>query len=170
MPKIRPDIRISSAPKTAEAQASKTKGKPRKPPNIAPDIFYDLEFCPVRSIYASLGGKWSLLILSHLNFGTHRFSELLGAVPDISQRMLTQTLRSLERDGMIIREARATIPPRVDYTITPLGRSFLKQMEGVLQWSLLNRDDIEGHQHGYDNAQYNKVNKGAITKALKTSE
>ena len=71
--------------------------------------------------------------------------------------MLTQTLRSLERDGMIIREARATIPPRVDYTVTPLGRSFLKQMEGVLQWSLLNRDDIEGHQHRYDKAQYNKV-------------
>lgn len=160
MPKIGPDIRISSAGKTPKTRVSKTaKTKPRKPPNIAPDIFYDIEFCPIRSIYASLGGKWSLLILSHLNFGTHRFSEILGAVPDISQRMLTQTLRSLERDGMITREARATIPPRVDYTVTQLGRSFLKQMEGVLQWSLLNRDDIEGHQHRYDKAQYNKSSK-----------
>jgi len=104
----------------------------------------------VRSIYASLGGKWSLLILSHLNFGTHRFSELLGAIPDISQRMLTQTLRALERDGMLIREARATVPPRVDYTITPLGRNFLEKMEIILQWSLLNRDKIEANRHRHD--------------------
>ena len=89
------------------------------------------------------------MILSHLNFGTHRFSEVLGAIPDISQRMLTQTLRALEGDGMLIREARATIPPRVDYTITPLGRTFLEQMEGVLQWSLINRDQIETNRHKY---------------------
>ncbi len=157
MPKTLPDIRISKAPEPDAISVAAAKTKARKSPAIAPDIFYDLDFCPVRSIFSSLGGKWSVLIISHLNFGTHRFSELLGAIPDISQRMLTQNLRSLERDGLIIREARATIPPRVDYTITPLGQSFLKQMEGVLQWSLLNRDEIEGNQHKHDKIKRNKA-------------
>jgi len=151
MPKTVPSIRISAAPEPSERPPPKTaKLKTRKSPRIAPDIFYDLEFCPIRSVFASLGGKWSTLILSHLNFGTHRFSELLGAIPDISQRMLTQTLRALERDGMVIREARATIPPRVDYTITSQGRSFLERMEAILQWSLINRDQIEANRYKYD--------------------
>lgn len=157
MPKSLPDIRISKAPKPAATSVSATKTKTRTSPAIAPDIFYDLDFCPVRSIFSPLGGKWSVLIISHLNFGTHRFSELLGAVPDISQRMLTQNLRSLERDGLIIREARATIPPRVDYTITPLGQGFLKKMEGVLQWSLLHRNEIEGNQHRHDKIKRDKA-------------
>ena len=149
MPDTIPSIRITAADPLPSSVSDRPKQKIRKSPGIAPDIFYDLEFCPIRSIFASLGGKWSLLILSHLNFGTHRFSEILGAIPDISQRMLTQTLRALEGDGMVIREARATIPPRVDYTITPLGRTFLEQMEGVLQWSLINRDQIETNLNKY---------------------
>ena len=150
MSKTLPSIRISKAsPPNEKPVAKPLKPKARISPGIAPDIFYDLDFCPIRSVFATLGGKWSLLILSHLNFGTHRFSEILGAIPDISQRMLTQTLRALEGDGMVIREARATIPPRVDYTITPLGRTFLEQMEGVLQWSLINRDQIETNRHKY---------------------
>ena len=134
------------------------KPKTRKSPNIAPAIFYDLNFCPIRSIFASLGGKWSLLILSHLSFGTHRFSEILGAIPDISQRMLTQTLRALESDGMIIRQAQAAVPPRVDYTITPLGRSFLEPMEELMQWSLLHRDQIEANRQNYNERQPAKIN------------
>jgi len=158
MPEIIPSIRISSAtPPSQDLAKTTAKRKERKSPGIAPDIFYDVEFCPVRSVFASLGGKWSLLILSHLNFGTHRFSELLGAVPDISQRMLTQTLKALTRDGMVIREARATIPPRVDYTITPLGRSFLEQMEAILQWSLVNRDQIEANQYKHDRNTKSKI-------------
>ena len=116
MPDTIPSIRITAADPLPSSVSDRPKQKIRKSPGIAPDIFYDLDFCPIRSIFASLGGKWSILILSHLNFGTHRFSEILGAIPDISQRMLTQTLRALEGDGMLIREARATIPPRVDYT------------------------------------------------------
>lgn len=157
MPKSLPNIRISGALKPATASKAKSKAQNRKSPGIAPDIFYDQDFCPVRSVFSSLGGKWSVLIISHLNFGTHRFSELLGAVPDISQRMLTQTLRALERDGMVVREARATIPPRVDYTITPLGQSFLSQMEGVLQWSLLHRDEIDGNRHRNDKIKREKA-------------
>jgi len=157
MSEIIPSIRISSDPEPSKGPEQKAHKKLRQSPGIAPDIFYDIEFCPIRSVFASLGSKWSLLILSHLNFGTHRFSELLGAIPDISQRMLTQTLRSLERDGMLIREARATIPPRVDYTVTPLARSLLEQMEGVLQWSLINRDQIETNRHKHDRSQTPKA-------------
>lgn len=121
-------------------------------PGIAPDIFYDLDFCPIRSIFSKLANKWSLLILTHLNFGTHRFSELLAALPDISQRMLTQNLRSLERDGMISRKVTASVPPRVDYSLTELGRSYLEHLEGILHWSLKNRPAIEANQLSYDNS------------------
>jgi DNA-binding HxlR family transcriptional regulator len=122
----------------------------RKTPQIAPDIFYDLDFCPIRSVFSRLASKWSLLILTHLNFGTHRFSEILAAIPDISQRMLTQTLRSLERDGMITRKVTASVPPRVDYTITKLGNAYLEALEGTLHWSLQNRAQIEANQTHYD--------------------
>jgi len=122
----------------------------RKSPGIAPDVFYDMNFCPVRSVLSGLSGKWSVLIISHLNFGTHRFTELLGAIPDISQRMLTQTLRSLERDGIVIREVTASVPPRVDYTLTDLGRSYLQGLEEMLQWGLKNRSVIEFARHNYD--------------------
>jgi len=119
-------------------------------PGIAPDIFYDLDFCPIRAVFDRLSGKWSLLILTHLNFGTHRFSELLAAIPDISQRMLTQNLKSLQRDGMITRKATASVPPRVDYTLTPLAISYLEHLEGILQWSLKNRKNIENNQISYE--------------------
>lgn len=119
-------------------------------PNIAPDIFYDVEFCPIRGVFSRLSGKWCLVILTHLNFGTHRFSELLAAIPDISQRMLTQSVRTLERDGLVSRKVTPSVPPRVDYSITPFGQSFLSEMEGVLQWSLKNRSAITKAQDSYD--------------------
>ena len=122
----------------------------RNPPEIAPDIFYDLDFCPIRSVFARLANKWNLLILTHVNFGTHRFSEVLSAIPDISQRMLTQSLRSLERDGMLTRKVTPSVPPRVDYSITELGRSYLDETEAALHWSIKNRAAIEANQESYE--------------------
>lgn len=124
--------------------------KRRKNPGIAPDIFYDLDFCPVRSTYSKLSGKWVVLILTHLNFGTHRFSELLAAIPDISQRMLTQSVRLLERDGFVSRKVTASVPPRVDYSITEFGRDYLEELESILHWSLKNRARITSNQLAYD--------------------
>ena len=124
----------------------------RKSPQIAPNIFYDLDFCPIRSVFARLSSKWNLLILTHLNFGSHRFSEVLAAISDISQRMLTQSLRSLERDGMVTRKVTPSVPPRVDYTITELGRAYLAELEAALHWSLKNRATIEANQASYDEA------------------
>jgi len=114
-----------------------------KNPGIAPPIFYDLEKCPIRANLSTLCNKWSLLILTHLSFGTHRFSELLGAIPDISQRMLTQNLRMLESCNMVSRTVTASIPPRVDYKLTPLGETFLSPMEKMMQWGLRNRPALE---------------------------
>lgn len=119
-------------------------------PGIAPDIFYDLDFCPIRAIHSKLSSKWNILVLTHLNFGTHRFSELLAAIPDISQRMLTQSLRTLERAGMVSRKVTPSVPPRVDYTVTEFGRTYLEELEGILQWSLKNRKKIEANQAAYD--------------------
>ncbi len=120
---------------------------------IAPEIFYDLDFCPIRSTFSKLGGKWIVLVLTHLNFGTHRFSELLAAIPDISQRMLTQSVRQLERDGFVSRKVTASVPPRVDYSITDFGRAYLEEIESILHWSLKNRDRIAANQRDYDDIQ-----------------
>lgn len=122
----------------------------RKNPGIAPDIFYDLDFCPVRSTFSKLSGKWIVLTLTHLSFGTHRFSELLSAIPDISQRMLTQSVRQLERDGFVSRKVTASVPPRVDYSITEFGRAYLEELESILHWSLKNREQIKAHQNAFD--------------------
>ena len=115
----------------------------RTPPGIAPSIFYKLELCPIRSVIANVSGKWPLLVLAHLSFGQHRFSELLHGIPDISQRMLTQTLRGLESDGLVSRRVHGTIPPRVDYDLTPRGKTLLPIIQNLMQWGLENRRDIE---------------------------
>ena len=124
----------------------------RIPPKIAPSIFYKTELCPIRHVISRLSGKWPLLILAHLSFGTHRFSELLNGIPDISQRMLTQTLRSLERDGLVNRRATASIPPRVDYELTARGETFLPMLQSMMQWGFENRSAIEDTMAEYDGA------------------
>lgn len=122
----------------------------RIPPKIAPSIFYKTELCPIRANISRLSGKWPLLVLAHLSFGKHRFSELLNGIPDISQRMLTQTLRSLERDGMVSRTATASIPPRVDYELTLRAESFLPILQSLMQWGFENRKDIDASGEVYD--------------------
>ena len=124
--------------------------KNRKPPNIAPPVYYDLKLCPVRNVLAEIGDKWSLIILSHLQFGEHRFSELLNGVPDISQKMLTQTLRKLERIGLVSRKVTPTTPPRVDYKLTNLGTSFLEPLRGLSIWALEKRPKIEKCKKHFD--------------------
>jgi len=119
-------------------------------PGKAPEIFYDQERCPVRGILGLLGRKWPSLILCHLSFGTHRFSELRGAIPDISQRMLSQTLRELERDGLITRETQGGVPPRVDYALTPLGESYIEPLQNMLSWGAKHKHRIEIIRRAYD--------------------
>lgn len=99
------------------------------------------EFCPIRDILSQTADKWSLLVLYPLcENDVQRFSELQRAIPDISQKMLTQTLRRLEDMSLISREAYAEVPPRVEYSLTELGRSFMDNIEPLVRWAIDNRD------------------------------
>ena len=105
-------------------------------------ISFDTAICPVRDILHGLGDKWSILVLSALGSGSKRFSELKRLIPDISQRMLTQTLRKLERDGIVKRIVTPTQPPRVDYELTELGQSLFGQLTRLADWALSHRTEI----------------------------
>jgi len=98
--------------------------------------------CPVRDVLDQISGKWATLIVMILAMRPHRFGELRRAVPDISQRMLTQSLRDLQRDGLISRQVFATMPPSVEYRLTPLGRSFLDPLLALVRWSAQNYEAI----------------------------
>ena len=99
--------------------------------------------CPfVRDVLTRVGDKWSILIIVALGGGTRRFSELKRNVEGISQRMLTLTLRGLERDGLVSRSVFPTVPPRVDYGLTPLGRTFLRIGCELAGWASSNREEI----------------------------
>lgn len=93
------------------------------------------EACPVRGVLDRIGDKWSVLIVLTLAGAPHRFGALRRAVPDISQRMLTQTLRDLERDGLLSRTVHPTKPPSVEYALTPLGESLLVPLLGLVRWA-----------------------------------
>ncbi|WP_283388719.1 winged helix-turn-helix transcriptional regulator [Barnesiella viscericola] len=99
--------------------------------------------CPVRDILSRLGSKWSVLVLETLHEnGTMRFNDIQRSLGDISQRMLTVTLRSLEEDGMLTRRVYAEIPPRVEYTLTERGQSFMPVLSQVVGWAFEHADDI----------------------------
>ena len=91
--------------------------------------------CPVRDVLDRIGDKWSVLILKNLEEGPRRFGALRRMIGDISQRMLTQTLRDLQRDGLIQRTVYPTVPPSVDYRLTRLGQSLMDPLEQLVQWS-----------------------------------
>lgn len=91
--------------------------------------------CPVRSVLDRIGDKWSVLLLLTLAEGPRRFGALRRAVPDISQRMLTQTLRDLQQDGLIGRTVFPTVPPGVEYALTPLGQSLLEPLHALVRWA-----------------------------------
>lgn len=93
------------------------------------------EPCPIRGIIDRIGDQWSMLILWSLAQRTLRFSELKREIGDISQRMLSQTLRRLEQDGLVARTVFPTVPLRVDYALTSLGRSFMTPLDTLIAWA-----------------------------------
>ena len=109
--------------------------------------------CPVRDVIHNLGGKWSSLLLMALAEQPYRFGALRRLVPDISQRMLTQTLRDLERDGYVRREVFATKPPSVEYSLTDLGRSLFSSLAHLLQWAENHHRDVVAARHRFDAGQ-----------------
>lgn len=101
------------------------------------------QVCPVRDIIARISDKWSMLSIFALGgFGTLRFNELKKKIGDISQRMLTVTLRNLENDGLISRKIYAEVPPRVEYALTPLGYSLMQQLALFAEWATTNSEEI----------------------------
>jgi DNA-binding HxlR family transcriptional regulator len=106
--------------------------------------------CPIRSVLDRIGDKWSVLVIMTLAEQKRRFGELRREIPDISQRMLTQTLRDLQRDGMISRHVFPTNPPSVEYRLTALGTSLLAPMAGLVQWSDTNHAAIKKARSAFD--------------------
>jgi DNA-binding HxlR family transcriptional regulator len=98
--------------------------------------------CPIRDVLDRLGDRWTLLVLMELRGGTLRFSALKKRIDDISQRMLAQTLRQLEKDGLASRKVYPTIPPKVEYALTPLGLSILKPVGQLIEWASDNHQAV----------------------------
>lgn len=102
-----------------------------------------IESCPVRNIISRFSGKWSMLILCVLSENeATRFNEIGKAIPDISPKVLTETLKNLEADGLISRKIFAEISPKVEYSLTVLGKSLIPLIENLVSWALENSDAI----------------------------
>lgn len=106
--------------------------------------------CPVRDVLSRIGNKWSVLIVVLLRDGPMRFGELRRSVDGISQRMLTLTLRGLERDGLVSRTVTPTTPPQVHYELTTLGRSLLGPIMSLADWAEKNRPAIQSARERFD--------------------
>ncbi|MBT9370967.1 helix-turn-helix domain-containing protein [Rhizobium sp. CSW-27] len=127
----------------------------RTPPDLLPISTegmsgWNADNCPVRDVMSHIAGKWSTLILLALSERPYRFGELRRLVPDISQRMLTQTLRDLQRDGYVARAVFPTKPPSVEYSMTPLGRSLFQPLSRVMRWATENHEAIRLARMAFD--------------------
>jgi len=106
--------------------------------------------CPARQLLMRISDKWVSLILTALATGPQRYSDLNRIIAGVSQKMLTQTLRSLERDGLISRTVTPTVPVRVDYALTPLGATLLPVMAGIKGWAETHIDDVLAAREDWD--------------------
>ena len=106
--------------------------------------------CPVRGVLDKISDKWSMLLVMTLASGPKRFNQLRREVPDISQKMLTQTLRDLQRDGMVARRVFDTKPPSVEYRLTPLGESIIVPFGHLIQWAGENHPSIDASRVAFD--------------------
>jgi DNA-binding HxlR family transcriptional regulator len=106
--------------------------------------------CPSRQVLDRIGDTWSVLIVTLLADGPERYTTLQRQIEGISPKMLTQTLRALERDGLITRTVQAVVPPRVDYELTPLGESLLGLVEALEKWAVNHMDDVLAARATYD--------------------
>jgi DNA-binding HxlR family transcriptional regulator len=104
----------------------------------------------ISTLLSRIGDKWTVLVVATLGEGPRRFNELRREIPSVSQRMLTLTLRNLERDGLVSRKVTPSIPPRVDYELTDLGHSLLKPIMALTQWALDNVVTIHAAQSRFD--------------------
>jgi DNA-binding HxlR family transcriptional regulator len=104
----------------------------------------------ISTLLSRIGDKWTVLVVTTLGEGPRRFNELRREIPSVSQRMLTLTLRNLERDGLVSRAVTPSIPPRVDYALTEMGRSLLMPVNALAQWAIDNVQTIHAAQARFD--------------------
>lgn len=115
-----------------------------------------IEICPIRNVVARFGDKWSLLVLLVINSNvTVRFNELGRQIPDISTRVLSSTLKTLEADGLIDRKVYAQVPPKVEYSLTDTGRSLIPLIMQLTEWAQQNMTKIMTHRRRYASARQN---------------
>jgi DNA-binding HxlR family transcriptional regulator len=119
-------------------------------PVLPPQPHLDSDCRGVASILSRVGDKWSVFVIMLLGEGPRRFNEIKRTIDGISQRMLTLTLRGLERDGLVTRTVFPTIPPRVDYELTDLGRGLSKPVEALGKWAFEHRTEIESARAQFD--------------------
>ncbi len=132
-----------------------TKQRAQEGTSVLPSNLHEPEDCRAASeVLSRVGDKWTVLVVWTLGVGPKRFNELRKALGSISQRMLTLTLRALERDGLVTRTAFPTIPPRVDYELTKLGRSLLDPVSELGLWARRNRSAIQNARRKYDTANH----------------
>ncbi|CAN5464673.1 helix-turn-helix domain-containing protein [soil metagenome] len=104
----------------------------------------------VKRVLSRVGDKWSLLVISLLGHRAMRFNEIRREIDEISQRMLTLTLRNLERDGLVTRTVYPTVPPKVEYELTLLGHTLLETIQSLVNWTVSHLDDIARAREAYD--------------------
>jgi DNA-binding HxlR family transcriptional regulator len=130
-----------------------TARKPQEGTRVTPGNLHVPEVCRgISEVLARVGDKWTVLVVSELGGGPKRFNELRRCLGSISQRMLTLTVRGLERDGLVKRTVFPTIPPRVDYELTPLGCSLLEPVTELSNWARANRAAIDAARQRFDSA------------------
>lgn len=118
---------------------------------MKPGYTHDTDTCrAVADVLARIGDKWTVYVVRLLADGPMRFSELRREVSSISQRMLSLTLRGLERDGLLTRTVTPSVPPRVDYQLTAKGRTLIETLMALAQWAIANRDYVERSRVEYD--------------------
>lgn len=117
---------------------------------VPDSILANAKDCPIRNVLDQVGNKWSLLVMLSLRGRRRRFMEVKRSIGDITQRVLTQTLRSLERDGYVAREAQPTVPPTVEYWLTPLGESLLRPMGKLVAWANEHFDEVMDSRKRFD--------------------
>ena len=108
--------------------------------------------CPTRRILDRIGDRWTVLVVGALAEGDARFSELRRRVDGVSQKMLTQTLRALERDGLVTRTVYPEVPVRVEYALTEAGRTLCEPLEALREWSIIHLGHVAESQQAYDRA------------------
>jgi DNA-binding HxlR family transcriptional regulator len=121
---------------------------------LKPANFHESSTCRrISEILSRVGDKWTVLVIVQLREGPLRFSDIKRRLGSISQKMLTSTLRALERDGFLTRTVYPTVPPRVDYALTPLGRELLQPVTAMADWATRNADAIDRARARFDGAR-----------------